>query len=83
MYKKYTVCEMVRQVNDICQKPEDAPKREILKNIYKSVKKMNDRLNYYARKYEKKKKWDVKWQDNPNKKSVVKLRESKGYIGLE
>lgn len=81
MYKKVTICEMVRQVNDICQDRDDV--RALLKPIYKAAKKMNDRLNYYAKKYEKKKKWDIKWEDNPHKKKVIKLRNSKNYKGLE
>lgn len=74
---------MIRQVNDICQSSDRADIRKLLKPIYKAAKKMNDRLNYYAKKYEKKKKYDMKWRDNPSKKKVIALRKSKNYKGLE
>ncbi len=79
-YKKITICEMLRQINDLSQ---DNPEvRVILKTAYKSAKKMNDRLNYYSNKYEGKKKCNFKWEDNPRKKEVMKLRGAKGYKKL-
>jgi len=81
-YKKVTICEMLRQVNDLCQSDEDSHKRKLLKKAYKAAKKMNKRLNYYAQTYEDKKKDDMKWEDNTHKKEVAALRGSEGYKAL-
>jgi len=74
---KITVCEILRDINDLHQGDDEHDKRvrELLFTAEKMAKKMDQKL------FEYNKKWDEEfWKENPEYKKKLEKRLKKSYL---
>ena len=74
--KRRTICEILREINDMCQDKEKKSKkiRKLLVEAEKMSKKMDRKLYEYNKEYDK----EGWWEKNPDyeKKFLKRLNES-------
>jgi len=74
---KTTICEKLRDINDLCQgsNSHDKQIRKLLAECEVMAKKMSNKLLEYNQEI-----FVDYWKDNPDKLEKIKLRQSKHYL---
>lgn len=77
---RLTICEILRQINDLCQDKKDDEIRKLIATATDMAKRMNGRLDFYADYYHKGIPWDKDmWEKNRKVYELRRLRNKKDY----
>lgn len=70
-----TICEVLREANDLCQRPEDVKMRVLLGEAQEMAKRMARKLFEYNKNFDKD--W---WKRNPDKAKDLERRLLSSYL---
>ena len=74
---KRTICEIIREVNDLCQSDSEKDReiRERLREIHDMAKRMSKKLKDYNKRV-----FSDWWEKNPEYEKKLNIRLSKDYL---